>query len=46
MFLQQENGITKKMCKFMQNAWFNKKEFGFPLKSVKLKIKLLIISKK
>lgn len=30
----------------MQNAWFNKKEFDFPLKSVKLEIKLPIISKK
>lgn len=28
----------------MQNAWFNKKEFDFPLKSVKLEIKLSIIS--
>lgn len=34
------------MRKFMQNAWFNKKEFDFPLKSVKLEIKLPIISKK
>lgn len=33
------------MHKFMQNAWFNK-EFDFPLKSVKLEIKLPIISKK
>lgn len=30
----------------MQNTWFNKKEFDFHLKSVKLEIKLPIISKK
>lgn len=34
------------MHKFMQNIQFNRKEFDFPLKSVKLEIKLPIKSKK